>query len=303
MENEGNEATPAEQLAAEVASDAEEQTGGVTEQEVADLLHLPQPEASDSKDNKADESEAEADENAEDKEADNDEEADGASDDADDGSDNDADEENDDNQEENGPPYEDGKQFTLEVVDVNGEKFVLKPGDNLEEKLKDFEPKNNGQIMQVLRDFDKLEGEKAKYDQHQEEQAAETAKQEKISNIRAGWDKEIEHLQGDKRLPVEADGKISERVKEVFNFMSTENEKRVKERRPLLESFEDALDKLELRESKDEVKQKDKEERELARKRGAIVGGSSAAASNGTSKYTRGSARTATEALKVQGIL
>lgn len=294
---EGNEATPAETLANEVAADVQAESGGVTAEEVANLLDLPVPEASEDaekKDEKDSEEAADEETNIEDAGAD------GAGD-GDDSADEDA--EDDGDGEEEQQEQVDEKQFALEVEDANGKKFTLKPGDDLENALADFEPKSNGQIMKILDDFRKLGDEKAKYDADQETQAAEAEKQQKITNIRSGWDKEIERLQGDKRLPVEADGKVSERVKEVFNFMTAENEKRIAEGRPLLESFEDALDKIELKESKDSAIQKDKEEKELARKRGAIVGGSSAPASSGTSNYTRGSARTATEALRVQGIL
>lgn len=265
-----------------------------TPEEVAQLLGLESPKPDEGAG--ADKDDETGDEGA-------DASADDGGDDAD--AEDEADEENDAEDQDSPTSTEvntDEKQFTLEVEDANGTKFTLQPGDDLEKALADFEPKNNGQIFKVLQDLQKLETAKAEYDKEQETQAAESEKQQRIESIRGNWDKEIESLQGDKRLPVEADGKTSERVKEVFNFMSKENEKRVAAGRPLLESFEDALDKLELKESKDEADKKDKEERELAKRKGAMVGGSSAPASSGAPTY-KGGARNANEALRSLGLL
>ncbi len=192
--------------------------------------------------------------------------------------------------------------FSLEVTDANGDKFTLKPDDNLEEVLKDFEPKNNGQIFQVLKDLGKLEQAKTNYEADQAEQTAETEKQERITSIQAGWEKEIETLQGSKRIPTTATGKDNERVNEVFKYINEENNKRLEDGRPLLNSFEDALDKLELKETKEAAIKKDKEEKELAKQRGGIVGGSSAPASSGPPTY-KGGARNANEAIRQMGLV
>lgn len=198
------------------------------------------------------------------------------------------------------PPEE--KVFALEVEDVNGEKFTLKPGDDLEEALKEFEPKNNGQIFKIIDDLQQLRADEKQYKEDQETQAAETAKNEKIAEIQSGWEKEIEALQGSKRVPTTVDGQDNERVNQVFQYMNEENEKRMDDGRPLLNSFEDALDKLELKETKETQAKKDKEEKELAKKKGSLVGGSSAPASSGTPVY-KGGARNANEALRQQGLI
>lgn len=194
------------------------------------------------------------------------------------------------------------QKFELEVEDVNGEKFTLKPGDDLEEVLKDFEPKNNGQIFKIIDDLNQLRDAKKAFDAAEATKTQEAEAEKQLADINAGWDKEISALQGTKRIPVTTDGKQPERVTQVFEFMGKENDKRVEDGRPLLRSFEDALDKLELQESKDEQAKKDKEEKELARKRGGIVGGSSAPATNGPPVY-RGGARNANEALRQVGLI
>ena len=191
--------------------------------------------------------------------------------------------------------------FELEVEDVNGEKFTLKPGDDLEEVLKDFEPKSNGQIFAVLEKLGELKSQKAAFEQEQATKAEETEKAEQITAIQSGWDKEIESLQGAKRLEVTTDGK-NERVDAIFKYMNEENDKRIEDGRPLIRSFEDALDKLELIETKAAASEKAKEEKELTRKRGNMVGGSSAPATSGAPVY-RGGARNANEAIRQMGIL
>lgn len=191
--------------------------------------------------------------------------------------------------------------FELEVEDVNGEKFTLKPGDDLEEVLKDFEPKSNGQIFAVLEKLGELKSQKAAFEQEQATKAEESEKAEQLATIQSGWDKEIESLQGAKRLEVTTDGK-NERVDAVFKYMNEENDKRIEDGRPLIRSFEDALDKLELIETKTAAAEKAKEEKELARKRGSLVGGSSAPATSGAPVY-KGGARNANDAMRQMGIL
>lgn len=291
-ENEG--ASPQEQLAAEVAADTSE-TGEVTADDVAEVLHLPKRAAS-SNENEDDTAEEKAETDAEDESTGDDEEADDDSE-----AEADADEEDDTGEEE--ATNTDEKQFVLKFADVNGKEYTLTPDDDIEAVLEDFEPKSNGQIFKILRDFQKLETAKEQYESEQEEESKQAEYKKQVSSIRAGWDKEVTALQGEKRIPVEADGKIPARVTEVFKYMREQNDKRLQDGRPLLNSFEDALDKLELKESKDDAIEKNKKDKELARKRGAVVGGSSAPASSGVSTYKRGSARTATEALKMQGIL
>lgn len=192
--------------------------------------------------------------------------------------------------------------FALDVEDAEGNTITINPGDNLEDVLKDFEPKSNGQIFQIIKDITRLEGEKSAWEAEQTTAAQEAERQEAIANVQATWEAEIAALQGEKRLPVGADGKSTERVDEVFKFIAEENQKRHEAGRPLIQSFEDALDKIELREKKEAEVQAAKDEKELAKKRGGLVGGSSAPATSGGKTYS-GGARTANEAIRSMGLL
>lgn len=196
----------------------------------------------------------------------------------------------------------DTKQFELVVEDVNGEKITLKPGDDLEQALKDFEPKSNGQIFKIIDDFQQLRAEQKTFNDEQTTKAAEAEQAQELATIQSGWDKEIASLQGNKRVPVTVDGSANERVTQVFDFMGKENDARVADGRPLLRSFEDALDKLELRETKEAAAQAEKDAKELARAKGGVVGGSSAPATSGAPVY-KGGARNANEALKSLGVI
>lgn len=200
-------------------------------------------------------------------------------------------------------PVVEAPSFALEVEDANGEKFVINPDDDIEEALKDFEPKSNGQIFKIIADF--MEKKQAAKD-HAEETAADEAQaayDEKVANIQAGWNEEAKNLVGQKRLPVVAEGKENERLNEVFKFMMEENQKRTTDGKPPIQTLEDALDKLELKEKKEAEVEAAKKAKEDNRARGGMVGGSSAPASSGGPVYSPGMARNATEAAKKMGIL
>lgn len=266
--------------------------GGVTTtpEEVAELLNLKAPGKTEESD---DEEESEETDDTNDTDNNNED-----TDTTEDEEDIDVDTDKDDIKDTDG---DEAPTFELEVEDVNGEKFTLKPGDDLETVLKDFEPKNNGQIFAILDKLHELKSQKAEYDKAQAEQAEEAQRAANVAEIQKGWDSEIKSLQGAKRLEVTTDGK-SERVDQVFKYMNEENDKRIKDGRPLIRSFEDALDKLELKETKETAANKAKEEKELTRKKGAMVGGSSAPATSGAPVY-KGGARNSNEALRAMGIL
>jgi hypothetical protein len=288
--------TPIETSEEDVVTDnipASEGGETTTPDEVAKIMNLPVAGEEETEDDESEETDEESGEDSE-EEADDSTDADVASED------DEADEEIEDEVSDDTVP--EAQEFELKVEDVNGKEFTLKPGDNLEKALEEFEPKSNGQIMQVLNDFQKLEAEKAKFDEDKVASDAEAAHKAEVAKINEGWQSEIKELQGQKRLEVKADGKESPRVEEVFKFMSEENDKRSEKGRPLISSFEDALDKLELRERKQAEADKEKEDKETARKKGSIVGGSSAPASGGQPVY-RGGARNATEAAKMVGLI
>lgn len=197
----------------------------------------------------------------------------------------------------------DTPSFSIEVEDANGVKFTISPDDDLEKVLANFEPKNNGQVIQLMRDLDRMAVDKRTWEAEEETKATDAEKAETVANIQKAWDKEIATLQGQKRIPVAADGKTPEKVDQVFKYMSEENAKRVEKGIALLSSFEDALDKMELNERREADKTAAKAEKEQARKTGSLIGGSSAPASSGFPVYRAGAAKNANQALRVMGLL
>ena len=138
--------------------------------------------------------------------------------------------------------------FAFEVKDANDVTFKIEPGDSIEDILKDFEPKNNGQIISILDQLREAKDAKAQYESNQQAEAAEAATAERITAIQDGWSAEIKALQADKRIPVTNKGTDNSRVAEVYEFMAKENDARIKDNRPTIGSFTDALDLLEVRE-------------------------------------------------------
>lgn len=193
--------------------------------------------------------------------------------------------------------------FALEVVDANGKSFTINPGDSLEEVLADFEPKNNGQIIQLLNDVNRLAAEKADYESRQAQEQEQAARQQEVDKIMSGWTKEQEQLVTAKRLPVGADGKPKQdRIDQVFAYMQEENSSRLQTGKPLINSFEDALDKLELKEQRQNQAKAAREAKEAARKTGSLVGGTSSPSVSQSPTYS-GGARTASEAARMMGLL
>lgn len=270
------------------ADNINSEEGGVSSDEVAQVLNLPKSEASE--ETKGEEEAPVEPETPENPESQNVEKTE-------------TEEEAPEKTEEVAPVAEtpEAPTFTVEIEDANGKTFTVGPEDNLEEVLAEFEPKNNGQVLQLMRDLDRLTGEKKAWQDQQAADKAEAERAEELSKIQAGWDDEIKTLQGNKRLPL--DEKITERTQQVFKYMAEENEKREKEGRPLLHSFEDALDKLELRESKEAEATARKDAKNEARRRGGMVGGSSAPATSSPPVYVAGSARNASEAVYNMGLL
>jgi hypothetical protein len=194
--------------------------------------------------------------------------------------------------------------FALEIEDVNGNKVTINPDDDIEEALKDFEPKSNGQIFKIIADFMEKKAEAKAYAEKQTADKAEADQAQVIADIRTGWDNEIKKLQGEKRLPVVADGQANERLEAVYKFMFEENQKRVNEGTPPIQTIEDALDKFELKEKKAAEVEAARKAKEENRARGGLVGGSSAPASSSGPVYHAGSsANNATQALKKMGII
>lgn len=194
----------------------------------------------------------------------------------------------------------DAKDFSFTVEDANGTTYKIVPGDSIEDILKDFEPKNNGQIIAILDQLREAKDAQAKYETDQQTQAAEADKAERVANIQEGWNSEIKDLQAQKRIPTGTD---NERIGQVYTYMGEENAKRIAAGKPTIGSFEDALDKLETIEERAAKVEANKAEKEEARKNGGLVGGGGSMTTATTGAYKAGSARNVNQALRAQGLI
>lgn len=192
-------------------------------------------------------------------------------------------------------------KYSFEVTDANGVTFKIPVGATMEEVLAEFEPKNNGQVIDILKKLGELEALKATDDAKEADETSKTEQAQRASEIRQGWATEEKDLQAQKRIPEGKDGE--KRVADIYKFMAEENDARMKAGKPTLNSFEDALDKLENKEARNAKVAADKKEKDDARKNGALVGGSSAAVTTATPVYRAGSAKNANAALRSMGML
>lgn len=188
--------------------------------------------------------------------------------------------------------------FTLDVEDANGVTYKI---NGIEDLPEDFEPANNRQIIEILSNLGRLESERNAYEADQQADQEAEARQAEIDTIQTSWNDEIKSLQGDKRLPVLADGSVPPKVDEVFKYMQEENAKRIEAGRPTIRSFEDALDKLENKEFREA--QNAKPNKDEARKNGALVGGNSSPSGPPAQAYKAGSAKNIQEAIRQANLL
>jgi hypothetical protein len=199
------------------------------------------------------------------------------------------------------PVAADDDKYSFQIEDANGVAFKISVGAKMEDILAEFEPKNNGQILDILEQLREVKDQKTADDAQAEQDSAAAARTEQTQQYLKGWSEEAEALQGAKRIPEGKDGET--RIGEVYKFMADENDARIKANKPTLNSFEDALDKLENKEARDAKVEQDKQDKETARKNGGKVGGASAPASSGTPVYKAGSAKNANQAIRTLGLL
>lgn len=192
-------------------------------------------------------------------------------------------------------------KYSFEITDANDVTFKISADAKMEDILAEFEPKNNGQILDILEQLREVKGQKAVDDAKAETDKATEERQARASELLQGWDEEAKALQGNKRIAEGDDG--SKRISAVYKFMADENDKRIKDGKPTLNSFEDALDKLENKEARDKAVADAKAEKEEARRKGGLVGGASAPASSGQPVYKAGTAKNANEAIRSLGLL
>lgn len=290
-----DEVTPAAEAEGDNSEGAGEPLEGTTPEEVAKIMNLPSKPEAVADEEEGDDPDAPVDKTDEDNGEEESEES----------------EESDELEEEEvespakpvvaEPSASDDDKYSLTVEDANGVSFKIPVGAKMEDIMAEFEPKNNGQILDILNQLQKLEAQKSADEQTTEAESAKAAQAQKVSDIRAGWEAESKDLQASKRIPAGDDG--DKRIADVYKFMNEQNDTRIKAGKPTLNSFEDALDKLEATESRDKVVADAKAAKEEARKNGSLVGGSSAPATGPAKAYSAGSARNANEAIRNMGLV
>jgi hypothetical protein len=186
----------------------------------------------------------------------------------------------------------------IEVEDAAGKKYKVTTIEDLPE---DFTPKNNRQVIEIIQKLDRLERDiQADTERKAEDERTaqvEAARQETLTS----WDNEITELQKGGRLdkPKLATDHANfledpavKKVDSVFKFMAAENDKRNKAgSKNLLTSFEDALDKYELVESRKTAEDSAKTDTKLAKDKAGLIGRSSAAGNSEVPAYIPGSYR------------
>ena len=180
-------------------------------------------------------------------------------------------------------PVPDPTEPFITVQDINGKDFKITKIEDLPE---DFVPKNNRDALAILQQLDRLDRDT----QTAQEKARADAEAKQLQEAQAAqsksWDSEIEALQKEGRMPVpKADPKSDKfaedpavkKVEAVFKFMAETNDKRAAAGNPNpLRSFEDALDKYELAESRKAEAEADKADNQTAKDKAALIGRTSA---------------------------
>lgn len=206
----------------------------------------------------------------------------------------------------------------IEVQDSEGKdvKLVYNPDDPSSFLPDDFTFKNDKQLMDIMEakaEMANLYKERVtEYDTEVEKQAADVKAAEDATNTQAqqaaAWDAEIQDLIATGQMPAPkiTDPKDPNFMKDpviqltdnVFKFMAAQNTTRSAEDKPLLRSFTLAKTMYEAEAAKAAENDATKKANELAKARGSLVGGSSAASNSDAPIYIRGSARNTWEASK-----
>lgn len=202
-------------------------------------------------------------------------------------------------------PQAPAQELSYTFKDADGKEFVLKPGDNIGEILAEFSPVNNGQIMQVLYEFSKLEAEansQAKSEaEAQEKAAAAAAEEERKTQQLASWDSEIEALQQSGLLdspkaktgtPQWEKDPAVQKVDAVFAYMTTLNKNRAEKQLPPVTSFGTALSMMNAEEDKKAKEEAVAKENETAKIKAGLIGTGGSPSGNQQEPYVAGSART-----------
>ena len=180
----------------------------------------------------------------------------------------------------------------IEVQDSEGKdvKLTFNPNDPASFLPDDFTFKNDKQLMDIMEAKAEMANLYKDRVSDYETKTAEQQDAEKATNTQAeqtaAWDAEIQDLIAGGLLDTPkitdaTDPKFLEdpavaKVDAVFKFMTAENLTRTEAGLPLLRSFGTAFNLLNAQEAKAAEEDKTKKENELAKARGALVGGASA---------------------------
>lgn len=186
----------------------------------------------------------------------------------------------------------------LEVQDIDGKTYKITRVEDLPDN---FVPKNNRQVIEILRDLTRLDAsnEKLQQDAAAREQAQQVEAQRQ--EVLKSWDNEIADLQKDGRLDkpkaqAGSDGFTKDpavqKVDAVFKFMAEINDKRAAAGNPnMIRSFEDALDKYDLQESTKVKEEATKSEVATAKEKAGVIGKGAGVAGGSEGVYVAGSAK------------
>lgn len=185
----------------------------------------------------------------------------------------------------------------IEVEDADGNKYKITKESDLPE---DFMPKNNRQVIEILKQLADLDIKKAEAEKSKEVEAQEQAAEERKQQTLQGWDNEInslvEHgiLDAPKAKPGsklwESDPAV-QKADSVFKFMVEQNKARAEKELPPITSFAEAYLIKQSVESKNAEAEKIKADNKAAKAKSALVGRTSTPSSGEGEAYRAGSAR------------
>lgn len=273
------------------ASDEEEETGGVTPEDVMKTMGLPAPTAKEDDDNGDTASDTEEDDADLAGTGSEDDEPAAAPADEPEGK-----PATDKSPEGDTPADADTPDFTVTVEDIDGVSYKI---ESLADLPEDFKAQSDRQALEIL---DQLRDARDRRNSYEAEQAANAERAERdarIAEITQTWDAEFEDLAGQK-LVQSGD---TERKQQILGYLAEENAKREQNGRPLIASLTDAYYGLQAQESRENAARAAKEAKETARRNGGLVGGSSAPATGNGPVYRAGSARNMNEAIRRAGLL
>lgn len=199
----------------------------------------------------------------------------------------------------------DASDLWIEVQNSEGKsvKLVYDPSDPGSFLPDDFTFKNDKHLYDVL----EAKGEMAtlykervgEYESEVEERETKENEAKSQAEQSAAWDAEIQDLvdggflEEPKAKPTDKnflEDPTVQKIDSVFKFMKEQNTARLEDGRPLLRSFGTAFNLYNKGQEAAAVETKKKQENDMAKARGSLVGGTSAASGSEPALYKRGSA-------------